>query len=568
MANFLDAASKIMLGFQQAKMMDEQRKAEQQQAALQNQYYQSQIDEQNRTMNVLPFIGQYLQKEQIATPGQNVPTTNASWQDRSKTQFQNVSEPTITEQINPEQAKLYSNYPAKYFPQLVSWASTQERVKGQKEIAADKEKNKMAIAQLGDITKNKALDNAFALGLGNLNMRGNELTLKQAQFKELVNNNQWDKVMDMYNVAYKNAGFAQNEAKMKAQQVTQNLKNQLSVIDTKSKVINAMIMGGATVDPAAVANMFSEIPAATDISATNTQSGGNQIDSLNNLFTNMKEAFAQSSNQGYGNMNNLKSPSLPPQIAKMAEAAANEFGVNPLIYQRLIMQESGGNPNAISSAGATGLAQLMPGTAQGLGVDINNPSMNIRGGAKHLKQLLETFNGDYVKALAAYNAGAGAVQKYGGIPPFAETQNYVKSILGNVGGSGGGKNTEEKVYSDESITTFVNNLKGVNDLSSLIKIEQSANSMQTKLTPDQRQSVYNAITQKKKELSNTKQTSNMPTPNNSFASSAWKAYQSPLNPTMWMTKKMGQAAGYLSTTKPATAIGGFLKKAAKKIINY
>ena len=92
-------------------------------------------------------------------------------------------------------------------------------------------------------------------------------------------------------------------------------------------------------------------------------------------------------------------------------------------------QELGGDPDAVSPAGAVGLMQLMPGTAKELGVaNSRDPGENIRGGARYLRQQLDTFGGDVTKALAAYNAGPGAVQKYGGVPPYAETQQYVRSI--------------------------------------------------------------------------------------------------------------------------------------------
>lgn len=102
------------------------------------------------------------------------------------------------------------------------------------------------------------------------------------------------------------------------------------------------------------------------------------------------------------------------------------------ILAALIAQESGGNPNAISSAGAQGLTQLMPDTAQGLGVtNPMDPQQNVMGGAKFLRQMLDKFGGSMPLALAAYNAGPGNVEKYGGIPPFKETQNYVQKIMGN-----------------------------------------------------------------------------------------------------------------------------------------
>jgi soluble lytic murein transglycosylase-like protein len=119
----------------------------------------------------------------------------------------------------------------------------------------------------------------------------------------------------------------------------------------------------------------------------------------------------------------------PTQYDSQITAAATKYGIDPALLKGLIRQESGFNASAQSGAGAQGLTQLMPATARSLGVDPSDPAQAIDGGAKYLKQQLDRFGGDASKALAAYNAGPGAVAKYGGVPPYAETQNYVKSVL-------------------------------------------------------------------------------------------------------------------------------------------
>ena len=117
------------------------------------------------------------------------------------------------------------------------------------------------------------------------------------------------------------------------------------------------------------------------------------------------------------------------QYLEVAKAAARKHGVPEDLFLRLIQQESGWNPGAKSNKGATGLAQLMPGTARRLGVDINDPGQNLEGGARYLAMMHDKF-GSWRLALAAYNAGPGAVEKNNGVPPYAETTNYVLVILG------------------------------------------------------------------------------------------------------------------------------------------
>jgi cell wall-associated NlpC family hydrolase len=129
----------------------------------------------------------------------------------------------------------------------------------------------------------------------------------------------------------------------------------------------------------------------------------------------------------------------PAMLQGMARQAALGAGVDPGLFVALIQQESGWNPDAQSPAGAVGLGQLMPATASSLGVNSPlDPVQNLRGSAQYLKQQLNAFGGDARLALAAYNAGPAAVRKYGGIPPYAETQNYVTSVLSNAKPQPGG----------------------------------------------------------------------------------------------------------------------------------
>jgi soluble lytic murein transglycosylase-like protein len=120
----------------------------------------------------------------------------------------------------------------------------------------------------------------------------------------------------------------------------------------------------------------------------------------------------------------------PPQIEQLVNTNASAWGVDPALVKAIIANESGFDASATSKTGAQGLMQLEPATAAELGVgNAYDPAQNIWGGTRYVRGLLERFHGDLRLAVAAYNAGPGAVEKYGGVPPYAETQAYVENVL-------------------------------------------------------------------------------------------------------------------------------------------
>jgi soluble lytic murein transglycosylase-like protein len=120
---------------------------------------------------------------------------------------------------------------------------------------------------------------------------------------------------------------------------------------------------------------------------------------------------------------------VPAQFATALTQAAAAANLSPTLLSAVVWQESRWNPQAVSPKGAMGLAQLMPATARNLGVNPADPIANLKGGARYLRMLLDQFDGNVEKALAAYNAGPGRVRSAGGVPAIAETRNYVSSIV-------------------------------------------------------------------------------------------------------------------------------------------
>ena len=160
--------------------------------------------------------------------------------------------------------------------------------------------------------------------------------------------------------------------------------------------------------------------------AGQTFSSGETSSDFRNVIQNVKERQSSSSS----------GLTAGTSMDRIFEEAAEKYGVDVDLLKAIGKAESGFNASAVSSAGAIGVMQLMPATAKSLGV--TNPydaRQNIMGGAKYISQLLDKYDGNTRLALAAYNAGSGNVDKYGGIPPFEETQNYVKRVMEYAGDS-------------------------------------------------------------------------------------------------------------------------------------
>ncbi len=160
--------------------------------------------------------------------------------------------------------------------------------------------------------------------------------------------------------------------------------------------------------------------------ATLTGTSSTQVDSDFQKILDAKETSSKNTE-----IDNQKGSSVPKEkIEDLIENYAAKNNLDAEFVKSVVNQESGFNVNATSKCGAMGLMQLMPATAKGLGVtNAYNAEENIMGGTKYLKGLMDRFDNNKELALAAYNAGPNAVKKYGGVPPYKETQNYVKSIM-------------------------------------------------------------------------------------------------------------------------------------------
>ncbi|MHC9539905.1 MAG: lytic transglycosylase domain-containing protein [Vulcanimicrobiota bacterium] len=182
-------------------------------------------------------------------------------------------------------------------------------------------------------------------------------------------------------------------------------------------------------------SQVSMTPSSQGVTQASAQGGMPSIPSASNItFEQLLSTYQGAPVSGAGS---ASGPSRAPyqgsekDFEGLIKDASKTHGVDEDLIRAVIRQESGFNPNAESHCGAMGMMQLMPETAKDLGVkNAWDARENVMGGVKYLKGLLDRFDGNITKALAGYNAGPGSVEKYGGVPPYAETQNYVKNILG------------------------------------------------------------------------------------------------------------------------------------------
>lgn len=254
-------------------------------------------------------------------------------------------------------------------------------------------------------------------GIQNIESR---ISFIESRIKQLDGSSQ-DENADFKSILFENI---QNNAEVYADYNNLNAVNTLSKINTGTGYENTA--GNNYIADYVLENLFGNIKQLNDIDALKQQEG--IYIAKENSGINESPDISGTANSKL--ISGIKDFNLFEGITAMTEKLGQQFGVDPDLVNAIIKIESNFNPMALSHAGAMGLMQLMPATAQGLGVtDPYDISQNLNGGIRMIKQLLESFNGDIKLALAAYNAGPGRVAEYGGIPPIEETQNFINKVL-------------------------------------------------------------------------------------------------------------------------------------------
>lgn len=198
--------------------------------------------------------------------------------------------------------------------------------------------------------------------------------------------------------------------------------DRINQIENRINQMEARLEGGSPI----------QRPNTSKPSITSGRSGGSNQVSFESILNTVSAEKQFRPTGGAGNVSNTTWSGGSKDFDGMIADASKKHGVDESLIRAVIKQESAFNPKATSSCGAQGLMQLMPDTAKELGcTDAYDPYQNIMGGAKYLRQMLDRFNGNQTLAIASYNAGPGSVDKYGGIPPFGETQNYVSRVMEN-----------------------------------------------------------------------------------------------------------------------------------------
>jgi len=301
------------------------------------------------------------------------------------------------------------------------------------------DKKKEAIKQLNkQYEVNKQQSNTLKKNLINTTNVNEANTLLQ-QFQQSYDKSK-KQLEDNIGLKYKDVPETADEAEESRSRITNKMTN--SITDEQKKMQNLQYITNITINE--FMDLHEELMAS--LQKNITEDHKNIYDSIgitHKILLDLQQSIAKAGaaiaytisrgSPGTGNSSNalgdISTITNHPEIEAKLEAAAKQFNVDPALVKAIAQTESGWNQDSISPQGAIGVMQLMPSTAASLGVNPNNIDQNIYGGVKYLKQMLDTFNGNVELAVAAYNAGPGAVKKYGKVPPYSETQNYVRKVL-------------------------------------------------------------------------------------------------------------------------------------------